>query len=148
MVPKLQAVKVGNQKKIKTFWVRGYVSRLFLSKSLLSEQPGFDSRPAQTLRACNFEILGLKGPKITFFERSDLFLLVQIEKSRFWVLLGVFLVCQIHLKTLHKMQIDRERLKPAVDLNPFSKCAKFQDAGGILRVAFAWPNWPHLHRGY
>ena len=35
-----------------------------------------------------------------------------------------------------------------IDLNPFSKCVKFQDAGGILRVAFAWSNWPHLHRGY
>ena len=35
-----------------------------------------------------------------------------------------------------------------IDQNPFSKCAKFQDAGGILRVAFAWSNWPHLHRGY
>ena len=33
---------------------------------------------------------------------------------RFWVLLKVFLDGQIYLKTLHKMQIDRERLKPAV----------------------------------
>ena len=34
------------------------------------------------------------------------------------------------------------------DLNLFSNCVKFQDAGGILRVGFAWSNWPHLHRGY
>ena len=34
------------------------------------------------------------------------------------------------------------------DLNLFSKCVKFQDAGGILEVGFAWSNGPHLHRGY
>ena len=46
------------------------------SESLLSERPGFDSRPAQTLKACNFEDLGPTGPKINFFERSNLCLLV------------------------------------------------------------------------
>ena len=54
---------------------------ILYSESLLSERPGFDSQPAQTLRAYNFEILGLRGPKITFFEKSDLSLLVE-EKIR------------------------------------------------------------------
>ena len=34
------------------------------------------------------------------------------------------------------------------DLNLFSKCVKFQDAGRILRVGLAWSKWPHFHRVY
>ena len=31
---------------------------------------------------------------------------------------------------------------------PFLKRVKFQGAGSILNVDFAWSNRPHLHRGY
>ena len=41
--------------------------RLF-SESLLSERPGFDPRPGQTLRAHNFKALGPAGSKTNFFE--------------------------------------------------------------------------------
>ena len=50
------------------------------SESLLSERPGFESRPGQTLRANNFAALGPAGSKTNFFEGSNLFLLVKEEK--------------------------------------------------------------------
>ena len=40
------------------------------SESLLSERPGFDPRPGQTLRAHNFEALGPAGSKTNFFDIS------------------------------------------------------------------------------
>ena len=46
------------------------------SESLLSERPGFDPRPGQTLRVHNFEALGRAGSKTNFFERSDPSLLI------------------------------------------------------------------------
>ena len=48
-VAKLWTLKVGCQKKVETFWVRGYFFASLHSKLLLFEQPGFDPRPAQTL---------------------------------------------------------------------------------------------------
>ena len=51
---KVRTLKVGGQKKVETFWVRGYFFVRSYSESLLSERPGFDSRLAQTLRPCNF----------------------------------------------------------------------------------------------
>ena len=45
------------------------------SESLLSERPGFDPRPAQTLRAYNFALFWPIRPKITLIDRSDLYLL-------------------------------------------------------------------------
>ena len=53
------------------------------SESLLSERPGFDPRPGQTLRAHNFEALGSAGSKTNFFERSDLYLLGKGKKIGF-----------------------------------------------------------------
>ena len=46
------------------------------SESLLSERPGFDPRPGQTLRAHNFEALGPAGSKTNFFESPIIPLLV------------------------------------------------------------------------
>ena len=34
------------------------------------------------------------------------------------------------------------------DLNPFQTVSKVQEASSILRVDFALPKWPHLHRAY
>ena len=34
------------------------------------------------------------------------------------------------------------------DLNPFSKCVKFQEATSILRLGFALSKWPHFDSGY
>ena len=59
-----------------------FIARLH-SESLLSERPGFDSRPAQTLRVYNFAQLWSIGSKITFFGRSDLFLLAKERKIDF-----------------------------------------------------------------
>ena len=53
-VAKLWTLKVGGQRKVETFWVRGYFFVRSYSESLLSERPGFESRLAQTLRHCNF----------------------------------------------------------------------------------------------
>ena len=72
----MQAVKVGFEKKYETFWVRGYIFRYLHSESLLSERPGFDPRPGQTLRAHNFEALGPAGSKTNFFESPIIPLLV------------------------------------------------------------------------
>ena len=58
------------------------------SESLLSGQPGFDSRPAQTLRACSFAALWSERTYSTSFERSKPYLLGYVEKKRFAVLLN------------------------------------------------------------
>ena len=51
---KLQAVKVGFEKKYETFWVRGYIFASLYSESLLFGRPRFDPRTLQTLKAYNF----------------------------------------------------------------------------------------------
>ena len=73
---KISKVKVGHQKKFKTFWVRGYIFCDFAIVNLVFGRPGFDSRSLLTLRAY---ILGAPGPaglKTNFFERSDLFWII------------------------------------------------------------------------
>ena len=70
-----ETLKFAVKKKLRHF---GFEATFFVSlhsESLLSERPGFDSRPAQTLKACNFVDFGPSRPKTNFFERSDLFLL-------------------------------------------------------------------------
>ena len=57
MAAKLQAIKVGGQKKSETFWVRGYVFSILYSELLLFGRPGFDPRTLQTLRLCSFVAL-------------------------------------------------------------------------------------------
>ena len=64
---KLQAVKIGLEKNMRHLGFEATFFASLFSESLLSEQPGFDSHPAQTLKACNFEGLGPTGPKIIFF---------------------------------------------------------------------------------
>ena len=83
MVAKLQAVKVGGQKKAETFWVRGYVFRKIAIVDLVFGRPAFESRSLQTLRAHNFEAFGPASPKTTFFETPDLFLLAFLKKLSF-----------------------------------------------------------------
>ena len=34
------------------------------------------------------------------------------------------------------------------DLNPFSKCVKFQEATSMLRLGFVLSKWPHFDSGY
>ena len=75
----LQSYKVAKleiKKKLGQFGFEATFFATLCSKSLLSERPGFESRRGQTLRAYNFAALWPTGPKITFFERSNLFLLV------------------------------------------------------------------------
>ena len=50
------------------------LNAILCSESLLSEQPGFESQAGQSLRANIFVAPWPTGPKITFFERSDLYL--------------------------------------------------------------------------
>ena len=75
MTANLQACKVCNQKNVETFWVRGYVFRKIAIVNLVFGQPGFDSRTAQTLKACNFAALWSGKTYSTSFERSKLCLL-------------------------------------------------------------------------
>ena len=92
-----------------------YILMLILySDLLLFQSPGFESRPAQTLIVCNFEALWPVGSKTNFFERSDLYLLGKGKKIGFAALWRHFMLSQNTLKSYHKTQIDRERLKPAV----------------------------------
>ena len=58
------------------------------SESLLSGQPGFDSRWAPTLRSCNFDPSWSKRTYNTSFERSNIFLLLYVKKMRFGEVLG------------------------------------------------------------
>ena len=71
------------------------------SELLLSGDPGLDSRTAQFLRACIFAALWPTGPKIIFFERSDLNSLGKREKKHFPALLWPIMVSQITLKSYH-----------------------------------------------
>ena len=87
---------------------------ILYSDLLLFQSPGFESRPAQTLIVCNFEALWPVGSKTNFFERSDLYLLGKGKKIGFAALWRHFMLSQNTLKSYHKTQIDRERLKPAV----------------------------------
>ena len=64
------------QKKSDAFWIRGYIFRDFTIVNLVFGRSGFNSQLLQTLRAHNFEALQPTSPKITFFETSDLYLLV------------------------------------------------------------------------
>ena len=112
-------IKVDFEKKYESFWVRGYIFVSLHSESLLFGRPGFDSRRLQTLRAHNFVALGPIVSKTIIFERSDLYLLGKGEKIGFAGLLRVLLIGQSTIKLYHKMQIDRERLRPAVWYNQY-----------------------------
>ena len=64
-------------KKIsRPFWFEATFFMSLYGESLLFERPGFESRTCQTLRAYIFAAFLPTWPKITFFERSDLYLLV------------------------------------------------------------------------
>ena len=110
MVSKLSAVKVGNKQNSESFWVRGYVFREITSVNLVFGRSGFESWALQTLRASNFP----RGPKATFFERSDLCLLGKLKEIGFAALSRHFISSQNTLNSYHKTQIDPERLAPAV----------------------------------
>ena len=75
-VAKLWATKVGVKKSPRPFEFEAIFFATLCIELLLSERPGFDTRPAQSLRGYSFATFGSKWPKITFFERSNLFLLV------------------------------------------------------------------------
>ena len=71
----LQSYKVAKleiKKKLGQFGFKATFFATLCSKSLLSERPGFDSRPVQTLKAYIFEASWPTGPKTNFFERPDL----------------------------------------------------------------------------
>ena len=70
-----ETLKFAVKKKLRHFGFEATFFATLCSKSLLSERPGFESRPAQTLKAYIFEAFWPTGPKTSFFERSDLFLL-------------------------------------------------------------------------
>ena len=54
--------------------------RVYIVKSLLSEQPGFESRAAQTLGIYNFEASWSTRSYITFFEISSPYLIAEEVK--------------------------------------------------------------------
>ena len=66
--------KLAVKKNMRHFGFEATFSASSYSKSLLSERPGFDSRPVQTLKAYIFEASWPTGQKTIFFERPDLFL--------------------------------------------------------------------------
>ena len=66
-------VKFANKKMLRHFGFEATFFATLFSESLLSERPGFDSRPAQSLRGYIFATLWPKGPKISSFKRSNLF---------------------------------------------------------------------------
>ena len=72
MPSKLQAPKVGGQKKTGHFGFEATFFAILYSESLLFGQPKFDSPRLQTLRAHNFVAPGRRGLKTIFSERSDL----------------------------------------------------------------------------
>ena len=90
------------------------LNAILCSESLLSERPGFESRPAQTLKAYIFEAPWPTGPKTNFFERSDLYLLGKLKKIGFAALFRVLWIGQSTIKLYHKKQIDSERLAQTV----------------------------------
>ena len=103
MVSNLSAVKVGNKKNSETFWVRGYVFREITIVNLVFGRSGFECRALQTLRASNFEALCPRGPKATFFERSDLCLLGKAKEIGFAALSRHFISSQSTLKSYNKI---------------------------------------------
>ena len=87
---------------------------LLYTELLLFERPGFDSRSAQTLKACNFEALWSGKTYSTSFERSKLYLLGQMEKKRFGAFLKHFSLAQNTLKSYHKRPKSRFNLQGTV----------------------------------
>ena len=82
----LQSYKVAKlaiKKKLRQFGFEATFFATLCSKLLLSERPGFESRPAQTLKAYIFEAFWPRGPKTISFERSDLYLLAKERKIDF-----------------------------------------------------------------
>ena len=79
-----------------------------LSKTLLFEQPGFESRAGQTLGTHNSVAGGPKWIIFAYFERSKLYLLKQDEKKRFAALLRYIMLSQSTHKSYHKWAINRE----------------------------------------
>ena len=102
------------KKKLRQFGFEATFFATLCSKSLLSERPGFESRPAQTLKTYIFEAPWPTGPKTNFFERSDLYLLGKLKKIGFAALFRVLWIGQSTIKLYHKKQIDSERLAQTV----------------------------------
>jgi len=75
-VKKLWAFKVGGQKNPRPFGFEATFLATLCSESLLSERPGFDPRPAQSLGAYTFAAFWPTWLKMSFFERSNLYLLI------------------------------------------------------------------------
>ena len=68
--------KLAVKKTSSPFGFEATFSASLHSELLLSKRPGFDPRRAQTLRPYIFEAFWSKSLKVTFFETSDLYLLV------------------------------------------------------------------------
>ena len=82
----LQSYKVAKLEIKKRLGQFGFEATFFAtlcSKSLLSERPGFDSRRAQTLKACIFEVLLPFLSYNSFLEISKYFLYRLLKKSGF-----------------------------------------------------------------